>query len=360
MIPNSVKSGPTFQALFKNYWFLQFAGWGGVALLGWIMNWVQQTTYGEASVAQSSYFLPLTCLVGLVSTHLLRIVIRRGRWLELSGGNLAFRYAVALAMMSFGLALLGFFFFGESPGKANRIEAFAIAMLVNSSLVGAWMAIYFLTHFKDAFHRAEAERAQLNEAYARSQLEALTQQINPHFLFNALNTVRALIPSDLREARDAVTKLAGVLRATLRSGQDAATSLAGEMEIVRDYLALQKLRFGQNLQVREDLDPRCLPAEVPPLLILTIVENAIKHGVQCREDQAVLKIEAELADGMVTVTVANPSSPPSASADESLGIGLRNAQERLRFAFGEEAKICLRTDDPALTKCVLFFPMRQR
>jgi LytS/YehU family sensor histidine kinase len=154
--------------------------------------------------------------------------------------------------------------------------------------------------------------------------------------------------------------LAGVLRATLRSGQDAATSLAGEMEIVRDYLALQKLRFGQNLQVREDLDPRCLPAEVPPLLILTIVENAIKHGVQCREDQAVLKIEAELADGMVTVTVANPSSPPSASADESLGIGLRNAQERLRFAFGEEAKICLRTDDPALTKCVLFFPMRQR
>jgi len=354
-----VKSGPTFQALLKNYWFLQFAGWGGVALLGWIMNWVQQTTYGEASVAQSSYFLPLTCLVGLVSTHLLRIVIRRGRWLELSGGKLAFRYAVALAVMSFGLALLGFFFFGESPGKANRIEAFAIALLVNSSLVGAWMAIYFLTHFKDAFHRAEAERAQLNEAYTRSQLEALTQQINPHFLFNALNTVRALIPSDLREPREAVTKLAAILRATLRSGQDAASSLAGEMEIVRDYLALQKLRFGDNLEVREDIDLRCLAGEIPPLLLLTVVENAIKHGVQCREEQSVLTIEAKLADSMVTVAVESPSSAARASAEESFGIGLRNAQERLRLAFGEEAKVLLSKDDPALTKCVLFFPMRE-
>lgn len=324
------------------------------------MDGVQRAFYGDAAVAQSSFFLPLTCLAGLVSTHLLRILIKSGRWLELSGGKLAFRYAVALAVMSFGLALLGFFLFGEHSAKTNRIEAFAIALLVNSSLVGAWMAIYFLTHFKDAFHRAEAERAQLSEAYTRSQLEALTNQINPHFLFNALNTVRALIPPDLREPREAVTKLADILRATLRSGQGAATNLAGEMEIVSDYLALQKLRFGRNLQVCEDLDPRCLPAEVPPLLILTIVENAIKHGVQCREDQAVLTIEAKLADGMVTITVGSPSSPSFVPVDESFGIGLRNAQDRLRLVFGEEAKVYLRRDDPALTKCVVFFPMRQR
>jgi len=329
-------------------------------LLGWAMNGLQRTIYGDASVAQDSCFLPLTCLAGLVSTHLLRIVIKRGRWLELSGSKLAFRYAVALAVMSFGLAILGFFFFGESSGKVNRIEAFAIAWLVNSSLVGAWMAIYFLTHFKEAFHRAEAERAQLNEAYTRSQLEVLTNQINPHFLFNALNTVRALIPPDLREPRDAVTKLAGILRATLRSGQDAASSLAEEMEIVRDYLALQKLRFGDNLEVGEYIDPHCLAGEIPPLLLLTIVENAIKHGVQSREDVAFLNIEAKLADGMVTVTVESPSSSARASEDESHGIGLRNAQGRLRLTFGEEAKVLLSKDDPALTKCLLFFPLRER
>ncbi len=355
-----MKSGPTFQALLKNYWFLQFAGWGGIALVGWIMNWVQRTTNGEASVAQSSYFLPLTCLAGLVSTHLLRIVIRRGRWLELSGGKLAFRYAIALAVMSVSLAILGFFFFGESSVKATRIEVFAIELLVNSSLVGAWMAIYFLMHFKEASHRAEAERAQLNEAYTRSQLEALTRQINPHFLFNALNTVRALIPSDLREPRDAVTKLAGILRATLRSGRRATSSLAEEMEIVWDYLALQKLRFGDNLDVREGIDSRCLAGEIPPLLLLTIVENAVKHGVQCCEKQAVLTIEARLADGVVTVAVESPSPTARVSVDESLGIGLRNAQERLRLAFGDEAKILLSKDDPALTKCVLSFPMRER
>lgn len=323
------------------------------------MDGVQRAFYGDAAVAQSSYFLPLTCLTGLVSTHFLRILIRRGRWLELSGGKLAFRYAVALVLMSFCLAILEFFFFGKSLGTANPMEAFAITLLVNSSLVGAWMAIYFLTHFKDAFHRAEAERAQLNEAYTRSQLEALTNQINPHFLFNALNTVRALIPSGLQEPREAVTKLADILRATLRSGQDAATSLSGEMDIVRDYLALQKLRFGKNLRVCEQLDPCCLAAEMPPLLLLTIVENAIKHGVQSREDEAVVSIEARVADGMVTLTVGSPSPPP-VPADESLGIGLHNAQERLRLVFGEPAKVFLEKDDPSLTKCVLFFPMRQR
>lgn len=354
-----MKISPTFQALLKSYWFLQLIGWGGVALLGWFMNGLQRTLYRDASVAQGSYFIPLTCLAGLVATHCLRVVIKRDRWLELSGGKLAFRYAMALALVSFVLAVLGFFFFGESPGKENRLEAFTIALLVNSSLIGAWMAIYFLTHFKEAFHRAEAERAQLNEAYTRSQLEALTNQINPHFLFNALNTVRALIPSDLREPRQAVTKLADILRATLRSGQEAATSLAGEMEIVRDYLALQELRFGENLRVRENFDPHCLASEIPPLLLLTIVENAIKHGVQSREDEAVVSIEARVADGMVILTVGSPS-PARALADESLGIGLHNAQERLRLAFGEEAKVCLEKDDPSLTKCVLFFPMRER
>jgi len=355
-----MKHSPTSFALFRNYWFLQFSGWGGVALLGWAMNGLQKLIYGDTSVVQDSYFLPLTCLAGLVSTHLLRLVIKRGRWLELSGGKLAFRYAIALAVMSVGLALLGFFFFGESSVKATRIEAFAIELLVNSSLVGAWMAIYFLMHFKEAFHRAEAERAQLNEAYTRGQLEALTQQINPHFLFNALNTVRALIPVDLREPRDAVTKLAAILRATLRSGQDASSSLAQEMDIVRDYLALQKLRFGDNLEVHEDIDLRCLAGEIPPLLLLTIVENAIKHGVQCCEEQAVLTIEARLAACMMTIVVESPSPTARASADESLGIGLRNARERLKLAFGSEAAVNLQQDDPALTKCVLLFPMRKR
>jgi LytS/YehU family sensor histidine kinase len=164
----------------------------------------------------------------------------------------------------------------------------------------------------------------------------------------------------LREPRDAVTKLAGILRATLRSGRRATSSLAEEMEIVWDYLALQKLRFGDNLDVREGIDSRCLAGEIPPLLLLTIVENAVKHGVQCCEKQAVLTIEARLADGVVTVAVESPSPTARVSVDESLGIGLRNAQERLRLAFGDEAKILLSKDDPALTKCVLSFPMRER
>jgi LytS/YehU family sensor histidine kinase len=333
-------------------------GWGSVALAGWLMDGLQQAIYGSASYGRGPSFLPLICLGGLAATHCLRMVIHRGRWLDLSGGRLAIHYAAALVVLSFGLAAFDFFFLGESPGSDNRMEAFTVALLVNSSLIGAWMAIYFLMHFQNAYHRAEAKRALLNEAYAKSQVEALTQQINPHFLFNALNSVRALIPADLREPREAVTQLAEILRAILRSGRQPAASLEGEMEIVRDYLGLQKLRFGDHLQVVEKIDSRCLAAEIPTLLLLTIVENAIKHGVQSREEQATVCIHAGEQDGMLRISVESPAARGRVASEESLGIGLHNAQERLRLAYGDTAEVKLFADDPVVTKCVLTFPWR--
>jgi LytS/YehU family sensor histidine kinase len=340
------------------YWFCQSLGWGGVVGLGWMMNGIQRLSAVGSQPTQDNYFLPLTCVAGFFTTHFLRILIKKGKWLEMQRSALALRYALALVVITLALTFLGLTFFGESRNVENRLEAFTITLMVNSSLVGAWMAIYFLLHFHEAFHSARAERALLKEAYTRTQLDALRQQINPHFLFNALNTIRAFIPPSSHEAREAVTKLAEILRATLRSGQNPTTPLAEEMSVVRDYLRLEKLRFGDQLQIRESLAPGTLRAEIPPLLLLTIVENAIKHGVQHQEKQATIGISSHIADEEITLTVESPGGSLSEANSNSLGIGLRNAQKRLTLIFGEKTSVLLSTSDPSVTKCELVFPSR--
>jgi len=340
------------------YWICQSLGWGGVVGLGWMMNGIQRLSAAGSQPTQANYFLPLTCVAGFLATHFLRMLIKNGRWLEMQRSALALRYALALVVITLALTFLGLTSFGESRNVESRLEAFTITLMVNSSLVGAWMAIYFLVHFHEAFHSARAERALLKEACTQSQLDALRQQINPHFLFNALNTIRAFIPLTSHEAREAVTKLAEILRATLRSGQDPTTPLADEMSVVRDYLRLEKLRFGDQLQIHESLGPGTLRAQIPPLLLLTIVENAIKHGVQLQEKQTTIGISSRIADGKIALTVESPGGSLSEANSNSLGIGLRNAQQRLTLIFGKKTSVHLSTSDPSITKCELVFPSR--
>jgi len=348
------------------YWLCQLGGWGGVAALGWMMDSLQRLSTPSLSSAQDHFFLPLTCIAGFAVTDLLRRIIKGGRWLELSPSKIILRYAAALLTSSLFLSFCGTFLFASPPARETRMETFTVALLANSSLVGAWMAIYFLLHFYEAFHHAREERALLKEAYMASQLEALSLQLNPHFLFNALNTIRALIPASSKEAREAVTKLAETLRATLSSGEVPLISLRQELQVVRDYLSIEKLRFGEHLVIVEEIDPDTLDAAIPPLLLLTIVENAIKHGVQHHDENAVLTIRSRIEGEEIALSVCSPGtphdgekSPPSSS--DSLGIGLRNVRERLRLLFGEQTAATLASElsgEIMMTHCQLRFPKR--
>lgn len=338
------------------YWGCQLFGWGGVALFGRIMDALQSLASPHTAVAQDHQFLPLTCLAGLVATHLLRMLITRGEWLEMLPGRLIVRYAAALAVTTLVLSLIGVIFFKAPSVTEGRMETFTIALMINSSLVGAWMAIYFLFHFYEGFHSARQEQLMLKEAVTLSQLEALRLQLNPHFLFNALNSIRALIPSSSAEAREAVTRLAEVLRATLTSNQEKSVPLARELELVRDYLAVEQLRFGDHLRVIEAMDSALSSITIPPLMLLTIVENAIKHGVQRHEDAATLTIKAAVREFQVCLSVESPGSLTEAESPDSLGIGLKNVRERLQLIYGENANASLEALDDKTVRCSLRYP----
>jgi len=204
-----------------------------------------------------------------------------------------------------------------------------------------WGALYFsLRSFRERA-LGELREAQLAQALHLAELRLLKAQLNPHFLFNALNTVRALIAEDPSRAQEAVTHLARTLRYTLNSGQDELVSLERELAIVDDYLAIESLRLGDRLNVVRGIAPAARERQIPVMLLQTLVENAIKHGIAQLPQGGVLRIGADISDEGLALTVEN-ARPRTAAADlESDSIGLRNSAQRLQLLFGPDASLSL-------------------
>jgi signal transduction histidine kinase len=186
---------------------------------------------------------------------------------------------------------------------------------------------------------------------AESKLKALRAQINPHFLFNALNTIAALIPQRPKQAEQVLERLADVFHYAVHRSEREWVRLEEEIDFVRAYLAIEQARFGERLQVRILLDEAAENARIPALVVQTLVENAIKHGIATLRGRGLLTISAHLNAGKVLVTVTDngpgfnaaqkgESLPPSSTG----GYGLKNVDERLCAYFGSEAQLRFRRD----------------
>jgi LytS/YehU family sensor histidine kinase len=208
-----------------------------------------------------------------------------------------------------------------------------------------WSALYSAVLFFRDRRSAALRESELARALQASELRLLKSQLNPHFLFNALNTVRALIADDPTRAQDAVTKLARTLRYTLQSGQDELVTLDQELEIVDDYLGLEALRLGERLHVERRIAPQARGIRIPVMLLQTLVENAIKHGIAELPAGGVLGICARVSEGALVLEVQN-ARPEHPTVATRAGIGIGNAQTRLRLLFGPEATFDLDLSRP--------------
>jgi sensor histidine kinase YesM len=207
--------------------------------------------------------------------------------------------------------------------------ASVVQLLFNFSILFfGWSLIYFGLHWLDRSRRAE-----------RTQLRYLKSQLNPHFLFNALNSVRGLIAEDPARAQASITRLANLLRVALGSVTADTVPLARELEVVGDYLALEAVRLEHRLTVTLEIAPDALAAAVPSMLVQTLVENAIKHGVARRRDGGELAVRAQVHGGMLELAVSNTPAPDA--GERGNGVGLANATERLQLLFGDRATLRL-------------------
>ncbi|HEX7137053.1 MAG TPA: histidine kinase, partial [Vicinamibacterales bacterium] len=186
------------------------------------------------------------------------------------------------------------------------------------------------------------------------QLRALRAQLNPHFLFNSLNSVRSLITENPRLAATMVTGLADILRYSLASDRYKTVPLADEIAIVDEYVGLERARLEDRLRVERVVDPAALGARVPPMLVQTLMENAVKHGIAPSPTGGLVRLEAHLVNGQVEIVVTNPGRLDLSRGEG--GFGLHNARERLRLLYGELASLTLH-DDGSQTRAAVTLPM---
>jgi hypothetical protein len=199
------------------------------------------------------------------------------------------------------------------------------------------VAIHYLFAAAEASRAAERRALEAEVAARDAELLALKAQINPHFLFNSLNSVASLAATDPAAARDMCIQLGDYLRGTLKSGS-GLQPLEEELKQVRRFLRVESVRYGDRLQVSEEIDDRCLSVPMPPLLLQPLVENALKHGIGGLVGGGEVLIGARCSDERLTVWVENPVDLES-TTKKGAGVGLVNVRQRLKKAFGEEARL---------------------
>ncbi|WP_412070097.1 sensor histidine kinase [Rubrivirga sp. IMCC43871] len=336
------------------YWICQLAGWaafGGIwvglaALTGGIGERSGVSTLEIVTAVVVSYVL----CVG--ASHGIHLAATRRGWRRLPLWALAVRllgasFAAAAAMQAVGTVffrlaepVLNPHAVGPKPWP-EPVEALG-SVLMGTALFAAWSTVYAFGLVAFRLTDAERERLGLRAALAESRMRALEYQLNPHFLFNALNTVRALVRDEPEEARRAVTLLSGLLRRTLAAGRETTHPLRDELALVGTYLDLEALRFDGRLRVRLDVADDVLDVPVPALLVQTLVENALKHGVARRRDGGEVVVRAARDGDRLALRVENPTA--SGPASDGTGTGLANARERLALLFGDAARLDLAVD----------------
>ena len=354
------------QAKMKLYVLFQALGWGAwLAMETWTT--LAFPSPGEVEPTSTRLSWVVMCVTsGLLITHVMRPIMARWEWKEMGWRPLLPRLLVAsfTASVVWNAFVLGWIHVALGrPWQNEHVSPLAAVCLDTcfvSVLFFGWLCLYYFYHLFDRLNRSEIERFQLISSVKEAELRALKSQVNPHFIFNSLNSLRALIDEDPARARKAVTQLANLLRYSLQSGQLETVPFEDELDIVNDYLALEQVRHEERLRLRMDVAPDALRLPIPPMLLQTLVENAVKYGVSSRPEGGEIAIIARNEGGALRIQVTNPGEIVSEEGSKSTGVGLHNAAERLRLIFGERATLRLRSDRPEQVVAEAVIPLASR
>lgn len=217
------------------------------------------------------------------------------------------------------------------------VAEFHINLLLYFTVLGLQQAFDYYRRYREREQRAaqlELEAAQLETQLARAQLDALKMQLQPHFLFNTLNTISVLMQDDTTAANRMLMRLSELLRATLKSTNTNEITLRQELDFLRSYLEIEQTRFQDRLKIRIEAAPDALEARVPNLILQPLVENAIRHAVAPRAEETLVEICAERTNGDLRLIVRDDGAGLGEKVSESGGIGLANTQARLEKLYG--------------------------
>jgi sensor histidine kinase YesM len=319
------------------YWTLQCFGWFAWALneallytnqYGWKWAWVFSSM---ANIALAIFL-----------THQYRRITKRFRWQDKNLWQmlqLNFLALVCMALLLMALNIPLDYIFLQENYEVSLSPFILIQIFFNFiKPLAIWALIYFFFQYSNKRLEMERENDQLERAILETEGKVLRAQMNPHFVFNALNSVRALITEDPQKAKKGINQLSKLLRSSLLTERKKTIALSEELETITDYLALEKIRYEDRLEWKITVDPACAKAQIPPMLLQTLVENGIKHGISRSVKGGVIELSAQRADNMIQISVINPGHLKP-SKEKNQGVGLLNSQNRLQLLYGKTAQI---------------------
>lgn len=348
---------------YKYYWLCQVLGWTFVVLSMLIMVY----SFSPSRIDEKFFVRSLMIFVsGITSTHVLRYFIKRSNWLLLPVEKVIPRMTVAIIITSLACSLLYLALiitFNVQSDTPRRID-FSTKLLASTLDIGLfiipWTLIYYIYHYVAKSRKQEVDTLKLEALVKELELKTIKAHINPHFIFNALNSIRALIDENPSRARTAITELSNILRSSMQSEKSETVPLEKELNIVRDYLALEHIRFEDRLQVEYEVDEDTLDQPVPPMMLQTLVENAIKHGIGKQMRGGVVRIVSDFKDDYHELMVQNTgrlSSQVNGHEQYNDGFGISSTRNRLHLLFGNKADFCIREFNGNMVEACVKIPV---
>jgi sensor histidine kinase YesM len=357
----------------RTYWIFQGVGWGSFILIHLFFNLsldkLQTTDDRAIFFGRIGIFIA----VGLVLTHIMRMVILRMNLLQQRLEKQIFLFVCLTLIFS----LLGascdillrrelqFMFEGRELQFLTKNEQellsrknLAVLIMLNSFSIFVyyfiWNAIYFMYHYISKSRKQQLDTLQLEALVKELELKTIKAHINPHFIFNSLNSIRALVDENPQRARAAVTELSNILRSSMQAEKMETVSFEKELGIVKDYLALENMRFEDRLKIEYQIDEDTLDQQVPPMMLQTLVENAIKHGISKQINGGVVRITSDFKGNFHELAVQNTGYLNGGINTE--GFGLSSTNDRLSLLYGDKATFQIKQVTPSLVEAKVLIP----
>lgn len=322
------------------YWISQILGWGIYTLF----NIIVLLSYQGYDWGKILLFIYIG-IMGISFTHIFRIIIHNKKWMSLSFKQLIPRALIGSVLTAVIIVGITFFIlYATNIYQWEKFRFILVAMnIFNISVILLlWSFIYFSIHYFENYKTSEIERLIWEAAVKDFELKTLKSQLNPHFMFNALNSIRALIEENPESAKTSITQLSNIFRYSLRIERTETVPLEEEIKTVMDYLSLEQVRFEERLQFKVDVAPETRNIEIPPMMVQTLVENSIKHGVSKISEGGFVELSTSLVDNALHILIKNTGSVNETDILQSKGYGISNTKQRLNILYGVNATFSLK------------------
>jgi hypothetical protein len=338
----------------KLYWSLQIGGWSLYAIVQIAASFIAAGGLGVSS--QRIIFLAYEAIFCLIVSHVYRHYINKWRWLSLGMARL-----IPKAILSVFVLGLIMYFLRIPISLPLRLFSMEVAFdpqnILGLSLYYAiifflWSALYFIYNYFERYNNSLKL-----EAHARAiELNNLKSQLNPHFIFNALNSIRALVDENPAKSKLAINQLSSILRNSLVADKRGLTRFKDELKVVKDYLGLEHIRFEERLKAEFIIDPHSKDFLVPPLMIQTLVENGIKHGISKLTEGGLIQIKTSIVNGRLNIQIRNSGQYMNGVKRTTGGMGLENTKQRLKLIYGDAASFRILTENDSFVLTEITIP----